>query len=737
MTEPRVRRTIEWSVLATLAAALACAGYWLLFTTFMVYDDEGYVLLSLRNFSIHGGLYDHVYTQYGPFIYLLYDALHRIFGFAFDNISGRWITLVNWLGTSVTCAALVIRTTRSALWGAFTLAGTFTYLWVMIHEPVHPGGLITMIVALTTWLGAEAWQAGRIARFTAITGLACAALVLTKINVGVFLFGAVFTWLALNSAPSSRARILTWIVAVGCAALPFALMHSLIEAPWVRQFALIFTAGALGALLAGRQSSQPTVNQRDWLGFLTWSAGTIALLCAFTLMRGTSLRGLISGVLLDPLKHPGVYFFPVKWLMGSGVVALLSLLLGACTVRFRWWENQRLQSVVVAIRILAALICMASLLGLRSTTLASSTVSYGISLVWIFSFPLGENKRTAAIRSWISLVLVFQFLQVYPVAGSQLNWGTFLWIPLLALGLHDAGPFIAAKLKRGKTIGGALTATAVIGVTVFMTQRLMRTGWDAYHVNQRLGLAGAQNLRLSNDMTYTLRIADKNLRTHADVLFSFPGLYSANIWTGLPTPTLMNATHWFSLLSPQRQQEILDELAKRPRAAMLVQRDVLDYLARTGFHTGGPLHDWLMSNFEKTVAFGGYEIWVHRGRSIGVFSTAIADREIPGVLQALILTVHGLKVPVARIDLCNVDQPDSPLVTFTAENSGMSVAPCGLDGRPLQAFAKTSFPFSVNDSALLTLRFAPIRVSGSFNRLLLVVRDQAGAVLDELLIADE
>ena len=53
-----------------LAAALAIAGYWLLFTTFMVYDDEGYVLLSLKNFAAHGALYDKVYTQYGPFFYV-------------------------------------------------------------------------------------------------------------------------------------------------------------------------------------------------------------------------------------------------------------------------------------------------------------------------------------------------------------------------------------------------------------------------------------------------------------------------------------------------------------------------------------------------------------------------------------------------------------------------------------------------------------------------------------------
>ena len=37
----------------------------------MAYDDEGYVLVSLKNYSAHGGLYASVYSQYGPFFYLL------------------------------------------------------------------------------------------------------------------------------------------------------------------------------------------------------------------------------------------------------------------------------------------------------------------------------------------------------------------------------------------------------------------------------------------------------------------------------------------------------------------------------------------------------------------------------------------------------------------------------------------------------------------------------------------
>jgi hypothetical protein len=286
---------------------LACAGYWLLFTTFMVYDDEGYVLISLKHFSEYGGLYDHVYTQYGPFFYLFYDALHRLLGFAFSNTAGRCITLVNWLGTAAICATWVTRVTRSITWGAFTLAVIFTHLWVMINEPIHPGGLGAFLLALATWAGAEAWRRERFAAFAMITGAAGAMLALIKINVGVFFLGATFVWLALQTKARRPRRVLLWIVALGCAVLPFVLMRTLFAETWVRMFALVFAGASLGVVLTLQASASGVVQAPAWARFFAATAAVTLLVCALTLLRGSSWEGLLDGVLLHPLKHPGVF----------------------------------------------------------------------------------------------------------------------------------------------------------------------------------------------------------------------------------------------------------------------------------------------------------------------------------------------------------------------------------------------------------------------------------------------
>lgn len=735
-----IKRAFSWTAIVALAATLAVAGCWLLFTSFMIYDDEGYVLLSLKNFSRHGALYDRVYTQYGPFLYLCYDALHRVFGFAYTNTAGRWITLVNWFGTAAVCAILVARQTRSALWAAFTLAGVFTYLWVMIHEPIHPGGLLSLLVALGAWLGAEAWAAGRIGLFAVVAALAGAALAFTKINVGVFFLGAAFTWLAVNTTPARAARTLAWLVALGCAVLPYGLMHALFDASWVRIFAVVFTGGTLAALLAARAAARPVVTPLLWGSFAGTLLGAGLLLGALTLARGTSLHGLIAGVLLEPMKHPGVYFLPMRWEPGTTALAAGSLVLAAWATRSNWLADARFRSWVAGARLLVTAVFLCT--PLQSTplqiiplSLFTGGTSYGVTLAWLFVVSLRDDDHHAPARAWVALVLVFQVLHAYPVAGSQINWGTYLWVPLLALGMHDAAPLIRARLAGWAAPATRAGMVIIAGVTLFMAGWLAKIGWHRYAGNPRLDVPGAENLRLNGDSTYVLRILNENLRVHADLLFSLPGLFSTNLWTDLPTPTLANATLWFSLLSDAQQHEIIDRLAAAPRAVLLVERDVLVYLARTGFHPQGPLHDWLMANFDQAFTLDGYEVWLRRGRHIAVLSTA--RFETPGSTgRALTLTLAAPARPVAQIDLCDYNAPDLPLASFTARNTEVTVEPIDLADTATGAARTAAFPLAPTGLTRVTLHYPKLDARIAYGHALLVLRDAAGAIVGEARVLD-
>src|SRR5687767_306210 len=93
-------------VLAAATAALAYGAARLMFSAFMFYDDEGYVLMSLKNFAGHGGLYRDVYSQYGPFPFVFYYVLHGL-GLPFTHTAERLLTLGMWIAVAISCASIV------------------------------------------------------------------------------------------------------------------------------------------------------------------------------------------------------------------------------------------------------------------------------------------------------------------------------------------------------------------------------------------------------------------------------------------------------------------------------------------------------------------------------------------------------------------------------------------------------------------------------------------------------
>src|SRR3954463_14286765 len=149
---PAWRGPAGFAYVAVFTAALLLAATLIMFSRFMLYDDEGYVLISLRNFAEHGRLYRDVYTQYGPFPYVVYYTLNLL-GAPLTHTVGRTVTLIIWTTTVLLTASIVWRLTRRYALVVATIAAVFTYLWVMANEPPHPGGLITLITATLAAIG--------------------------------------------------------------------------------------------------------------------------------------------------------------------------------------------------------------------------------------------------------------------------------------------------------------------------------------------------------------------------------------------------------------------------------------------------------------------------------------------------------------------------------------------------------------------------------------------------------
>jgi hypothetical protein len=665
---------------------LAVVGYWLLFTTFMFYDDEGYVLWSLRNYIAHGGLYSHVYSQYGPFYYEFHDLLRRLIPLEYDNVSGRWITLVNWLLASGAGGILAWRHTRSVVCTLFGTSITFLYLWILVSEPMHPGGLLTSLVMIGAIAGAIAIERKRPMAFAVGAALIGIALVLTKINVGVFFVISAAGWMLIRTCSGSARRLSVGLMAMACVLLPSLLMHSLWPAAaWVRMFAFVVTTSALGLLMLSDKNPRPEYTGKTWTVFFGVALIWAFLICGLCWMRGTDINALIQGVILAPLRQPSVYCPPITWGGGSGALAIGSLGLAAF-VYIRDGRLPWIYSAIAVLRLIAGAWFLGYALSHGPLAMPDFVLSYGLPLTWLMVCRLdpgpGTNRDHA--RLWIGWVLVFQTLHAYPVAGSQLSWGTCLFPAVLVMGLHDALAHLKnrhATAGRWLAVGGG--AALLVSAGTMLTD-VGKMGAARYRQSQPLGLRGAEQLRLTDSVSDTLHILDANLRLHSGVLFSFPGLYSFNIWTGKPAPTLANATHWFTLLNASQQQAIIEKLEADPRACIVVQQLVLDFLKDKGFSTRSPLQDYLAREFTPALTLDGYAIWTHKNRRIAPINMVNMWQTGPG----LRLKIEGVAPvggqTIARIELHNYEGSPVVIQAFDLNpSSAFSAIPIQPDGQTM------------------------------------------------------
>ena len=702
---------LRWLPLALLGAIVTVAAGTLLFSTFMMYDDEGYVLFSLKTFTEIGGLYERVFSQYGPFFFLFNQVLH-LGGFEFTNTNGRWLTLVYWLGTSGLCASLVWRLTRSQVASVATLGGVFLHLWPMISEPSHPGGLIVLVTALVAWCGVR-WS-GEPRKLATAAGLAGAALLLTKINVGVFLFAGAGAWWALHlDEKTFGPRVRAWLVGTAMALMPVALMRAQFKLEWVVTFTVIAASAGAATVIAVARGADARTRWRD----LTALAGAAAAVAVVTfgamLAQGSSPHALLEGWLLNPLRFPQAYSAFVKWRMGAAPIALASLALAAWVAARPGVATVRL---VATGRMLAAVVYFSSWMTTWSLNTHAFALSYGLSAVWLFVMPLDEDRATQPGRAWLALLLVPQALHAFPVAGSQISWGTFLWIPLAAVGVHDVARVFAAGWAPARR---RLLAVAGAALMLATTVRSANYGWvglTRLRESDSLRLPGAEALRLPENFTTMLRILSRNVTAHADVLFSLPGMHSFHLWTDVPPPTSLNATHWFTLLTPAQQEAIRVRLEASPRSCVIVQSNVYEFLIHGGIATESPLNVWMHANYETAFSLETYDFLVRKGRHIAALGTAtlfeVPHGSGPDPRYKLSLTLAETALRgVTGVELGRFDSDVStPVTTWDATNAQLILTALNSAGTPASAARRVTFPFDaagVMRLDVLTEKFPP------------------------------
>ena len=608
---------LGWLLLAILLAGL---GWMLIATCFMVYDDEGYVLISVRNFCDGRGLYTEVFSQYGPAFYLFYKLIHGVTGIVYDHEIGRLLTLGYWVASAMVVGLLTSRLTASRIagWSAAMLG--FVALAPNINEPFHPGSLLTLIGVLAAWAGAEGLLRGSRPMGLLVGALGTFAL-LIKINVGLFILAPWGAWWLLNLSPGTRIRRgVRWGMGMCVIAVPLVLMRKHLSEGWGLGFAWLFMAGALGFWLklsrARSEDSPPT----GW-GWPAVIFSGVFLTVAGISILGTSPATLWHAAVIAPLSMPDTYAYAAGTTLWKSVLAWFSfaLLIWIGRQPAGSWRT----SVLVSIRAVGLTLYFWQVkTPVNEGSLVLYAFDWGPLLAgWMLTPLLPQHPRETLARQWLGWFFCWQILQAYPVAGSQVAWGSVLWTAIATIGCVDLWRYLAPRWRCSSVIGPAVlsgTALIAMGITLFCA----RAWWlDSL----ALGFPGASWVRPVPDISRSIQTLNTNIQRNAGLVFSLPGMFSFNLWSGHPSPTSANTTHWFSMLDARQQSDIIKALEADPDAVIIVQRDLLQLLLVRGYPPSGMLADYLRHSFVPTIRTGSYDLCVKRGRTIKAYDTFRID----------------------------------------------------------------------------------------------------------------
>ena len=555
------------------------------FSWFPPYDDEGYLLISLKLFRQGHALYDSVYSQYGPFYYEFMDLVLSVFRQSVTHDAGRFLTIAIWIVTSLFCGVVAFVLTRNLWIGATTHLLTALALDTLRNEPMHPGGLICLVLGCIAMVLLLMPERPRLA--WTLLGVLGGALLMTKINVGIFALLAI-GFVALGTA-SRR-----WLAITGAfiTAVPLLLMMAQLRQPWVLQFVVLITAAIVPLVLLGvvRASGAPSGGGTPWA---VGGAVTIIVLAAvIAMLRGTTLQALVTAVCIAPLRQASVLTVPLSLPPHSIPFALLCAAAGVLAV----WKPP------------AAILRLAAALAMWSAVpdLYTYSIRWGFffaPLAWVAALPvrgIPDPPALAFARRLLPLLAVLQALHAYPVAGSHIQWGAFLLFPVAAIFLVDG----ARQLGRLFPI-----AVFAIVATMFIVTPLRRAKWEYAH-QQPLGLPGAEHVRLPPAQISELRTAVTMLNDpRCKTLFTAPGLPSFYFWSRREPATGFNATLWNGLFDAATQRRVIGELERADGLCILEQDHVITAWAARG---PCPLCEHLLQNFVPFRTTDRYSLLHHK-----------------------------------------------------------------------------------------------------------------------------
>ena len=558
-----------------------------LFTTFMPWDDEGYFLLSYRDFLSGQILYDHVFAIYGPLTFFTAALFAR---FDVANVSHdafRWILLPVWVAIAALMGGLVLRWTRSFIPSVATVLLVGFHLRGLAKGVGHPQVWILLAVAVLLWLTTDSGSQAVKERRAFGAGVVIGAILLFKVNVGILVFigVALAGSLHLKAWPNNLVFVLLTLAAC---ALGIALF---VSSPTTSEkfFPLVYLASlaaTIGITMEQPREGQSSLTSLKWL--VAGLAVCVCIVLGVTLAGGTTLGALYNSYVTMPALLARNYHGAFSDATRKGSILISTLGLCAAVGVFYW--RRQLEERPAWLGILKATAGAGILCAFcydQRMALSGSLLFLWLLIVDVraLSGPAYSNRVVLALLSPLFS------LQIFPMAGEQVDWAALLPMTaaavLLADGMNCMGRESCRLALPNLTgfVAGAIAILLASYIFSFVAADAIRR-LRLWHSSESVNLQGAHWLRLSAKETARLNLTVSSLKQNCETVLMVPGLYSFSIWSGVSPFEEKQFNSWPFLWPEEVKEKELRTLPQQRRGCVLVSQNAYRFFK----HFGGSQH---------------------------------------------------------------------------------------------------------------------------------------------------
>ncbi len=616
-------RAVTFSAFSAFAVVAAVGAYWAVFTFFAPWDDEGTLLVTLKSFVDGHTLYRDVFSQYGPFYYEVFGGLFALTGRSITNDASRSIVAVIWVTASVMLGVTAMRLTGRLSLGLVAAAVAFNELYALVNEPMHPVGLCVLLLsALALVLVTVPEHRGLLLGI--LTGALLGALVLTKVNLGLFAVAAVAAAAVCTCSGLHRRAGLRRLVLGFFIALPLLLTYSHARHDYIRDLIVWATLGFAAVVVAAR-SLRPPSGEDDgalsrWVlgtivGFVALVIATLAVL----LVTGASLGDAYNGIIGRALEQADVFSIPFA-LPSSSVLCAVAGLSGAL-LTVRLGPGSAMVAGVLRIGAGVSIWLAAAKFGPVWASASGPPLMIPMALAWVAAVPpsgITLTPRGRLIRVLFPALAVAEVLQVYPVAGTQVAAATIMFGPVGALCIADGWHALRAGLlergvaaDRSSYVARVLLGALVVLALWSLVLRPVIASGISYGDRKPLPFPEASRLRLSVAERDTYTGLVKALRDNGcTTLISYPGLDSLYLWAHIddPIPTLPGS--WYVQLDDATQRRVVKQLRASPRPCAFRNDQQAQFWLQGRPVPNGPALRYLFNEFTPAAQVGPWQLLV-------------------------------------------------------------------------------------------------------------------------------